>query len=96
MKSNSYLGFSIAIFPVNIFWQYKLFKRFRFDFLAKTKYLFAREDFSKTRKGPLNEETWLYIIAKQLHFGLMLTSQVKTTFFVDFFLVFLFILYYFE
>jgi hypothetical protein len=69
MKSNAYLGFSIAIFPVNVSWQYKLFKRYRFDFLAKTKYIFALEDFSKTTQGPLHEETW-YIIAKQLHFGL--------------------------
>jgi hypothetical protein len=69
MKSNAYLGFSIAIFPVNVFWQYKLFKRYRFGFSAKTKYIFAREDFSKTMYGPLHEET-RYIIAKHLHFGL--------------------------
>jgi hypothetical protein len=48
MKSNAYLGFSIAIFPVNVFWQYKLIKRYRFGFSAKTKYIFAQEDFSKT------------------------------------------------
>jgi hypothetical protein len=66
MKSNAYL-----VFPVYVFWQYKLFKRYRFDIFTKTEYIIAQDDFSKTKYGPLHQETLiLYIIAKQLHLGL--------------------------
>ena len=41
MKSNAYLRFSIAIFPVNVSLQYKLFKRYRFGVFTKTEHIFA-------------------------------------------------------
>ena len=60
MKSNAYLRFSIAIFPVNVSWQYKLFKRYRFGVFTKTEHIFAQDDFSKTKYGPLHQETLIY------------------------------------
>jgi hypothetical protein len=60
MKSNAYLRFSIAIFPVNVSSQYKLFKRYRFGVFTKTEHIFAQDDFSKTKYGPLHQETLIY------------------------------------
>jgi hypothetical protein len=60
MKSNAYLRFSIAIFPVNVSWQYKLFKRYRFGVFTKTEHIFAHDDFSKTKYCPLHQETPIY------------------------------------
>jgi hypothetical protein len=60
MKSNAYLRFSIAIFPVNVSWQYKLFKRYRFGVFTKTEHIFAHDDFSKTKYCPLHQETSIY------------------------------------
>jgi hypothetical protein len=61
MKSNAYLGFSIAIFPVYVFCQYKLFKRYHFGVFTKTEHIFALDDFSKTKYDPyLHQETLIY------------------------------------
>jgi hypothetical protein len=91
MKSN--LGFSIAIFPVYVFWQHKLFKRCRLGVFTKTEHIFAQDDFSRTKpirhytkkhwyiNGPLhqlrNTDNKLYIIAKQLHLGLTYRHLTK-------------------
>ena len=45
MKSDAYLGFSIAIFVMNV----SNIKRCRFGVFAKTEYIFAQDDFSKTK-----------------------------------------------
>jgi hypothetical protein len=61
MESNVYLRFSIAIFPVNVSWQYKLFKRYRLGFLAKH---FCTGRFLEDEVGPITRRNMIYIIAK--------------------------------
>jgi hypothetical protein len=69
MKTNAYLRFSIAIFPVNVSWQYKLFKRYRFGVFTKTEHIFEQDNFSKRSTVQYTKKHW-YIIAKQLDLGL--------------------------
>jgi hypothetical protein len=70
MKSNAvtYGIFSIAIFPVNVSWLYKLFKRYillyRIGlFCQNMQNIFLQRD-------PLYAKKHRYIIAKQPNFGL--------------------------
>ena len=44
-------GFNLLIssLAVYVFWQYKLFKRYRFGVFTKTEYIFAQDGFSKTK-----------------------------------------------
>jgi hypothetical protein len=95
MKSNAYLRFPIAIFAVNVSWQYKLFKRYRFGVFRKTEHIFAHDDFSKTKYGPLHQETLIYNCqtARPRRFNVDLSrkNSILLWFLWRFFLVFLFI-----
>ena len=95
MKNNAYLWFSIAFFPVNVSWQYKLFKRYRFGvFNMKTEHIFAQDDFSKTKYGPLHQETLIYNCQTAIpwfNVGISRKNCLLLWFLWRFFLLFLFI-----
>jgi hypothetical protein len=94
MKSNAYLIFSIAIFPVNVSWQYKPFKRYCFGVFTKTEHIFAQDGFSMTKYNPLQLETLIYncqTARPWFNVDISRKNCILLWFLWRFFLVFLFI-----
>ena len=85
MKTNAYLGISIAIFPVNVFWQ-TLQTLYRFGVFTKTEYIFAQDDISRRRLNRVHytKKHWYILNCQTATAWFNVDISRKTVFFYDF------------